>query len=170
MKTPLMAAQVSARTMQVEDLDAVTALEQRTHTHPWSRGNFADSLQTGYGASVYTLAAKDLQLAEFTIADQALVGYWVAMPGFEESHLLNITVAPAMRRQGVAQRMMGDLMRWSLVHRAQQIWLEVRESNIAARTLYERMGFEWVSVRKAYYPLNARTREDAIVMRLGLPT
>ena len=39
-----------------------------------------------------------------------------------------------------------------------------------ARTLYERMGFEWVSVRKAYYPLNARTREDAIVMRLGLPT
>lgn len=163
-------AYATGRTMQPDDLDAVLALEQRAHTHPWSRGNFADSLQCGYGASVYTQANTETAPTEFSLGDQALVGYWLAMPGFEETHLLNITVAPAFRRQGWAQHMMGDLLRWSVVHRAQQVWLEVRESNAAARALYTRLGYEEVSRRKAYYPLNARAREDAIVMRFGLPS
>lgn len=163
------AAPLQARTMAHEDLSAVVALEQCAHTHPWSLGNFADSLRSGYGACVYT-TPESATHATFQLGEQALVGYWLAMPGVEESHLLNITVAPAFRRRGLAAHMMGDLVRWSVVHGAQTLWLEVRESNAAARGLYDRLGFEAVGRRKAYYPLNARAREDAIVMRLNLPT
>ena len=156
-----------ARAMTASDLDAVLALEQRAHAHPWSRGNFSDSLQSGYACWLYTQAAAPAM--EFVLDPaEALVGYWVAMPGVDESHLLNITVAPALRRQGHARRMMEDLVAWSQAQAAPRLWLEVRESNRAARALYAALGFEAVGVRKGYYPLHTRAREDAIVMRLDL--
>jgi ribosomal-protein-alanine N-acetyltransferase len=153
--------------MTVADLDTVLALEQRAHAHPWSRGNFSDSLQSGYACRLYTQAAAPA--TEFVLnAGQALIGYWVAMPGVDESHLLNITVAPALRRQGHARRMMHDLLAWSKAQGAPRLWLEVRDSNQAARALYAALGFEAVGVRKGYYPLRTHAREDAIVMRLDL--
>ena len=166
---PLAERKHHGRTMLLDDLDAVLSLEQHAHAHPWSRGNFADSLACQYGASVYTQPVDSTPAPPaYMLGSQALVGYWLAMPGVEETHLLNITVAPAFRRQGWAQHMMGDLVRWSVIQQAQVVWLEVRESNHAARALYSGLGFEAVGRRKAYYPLNARTREDAILMRLTL--
>jgi [ribosomal protein S18]-alanine N-acetyltransferase len=160
----------ACRAMRASDLNAVLALEQSAHAHPWSLGNFADSLQSGYGAAVYLAAPTPMTPAHHRLGEHALVGYWVAMPGFEETHLLNITVATAFRRQGWAQRMMVDLVHWSGHLRAAAIWLEVRQSNTGAQALYEQAGFERISVRKGYYPLHARAREDAIVMRLNLGT
>ena len=64
-------------------LDAVLAVEQRAYSHPWTRGNFTDALASGYQAQVL-------------MAGDHLLGYFVAMMGVDEVHLLNITVAPAM--------------------------------------------------------------------------
>lgn len=144
------------RPMGVEDLDEVLAIEVASYSFPWSRGNFIDSLAAGY-------------LAELRLDAQGqCLGYCVAMPGFEEMHLLNITVAPRHLRQGHARAMLGRLAQQARQRGDRKLWLEVRQSNHAARQLYERLGFNQISVRKAYYPGPLGRREDAVVMSLDL--
>ena len=81
-----------------------------------------------------------------------LIGYFVAMRGFEEVHLLNITVAPAHQRQGWALVLLDALVLWSRAQGAQWLWLEVRASNTRAQQIYLKGGFARVGLRKAYYP------------------
>lgn len=140
--------------MTVGDLDAVVAVEQRAYSHPWSRGNFTDSLAAGYLAEVWRL-------------DDAVLGYFIAMAGVDELHLLNITVAPEHQGRGHGCTMMAALRQHALAINAASLWLEVRESNHRARALYRRLGFTEVGLRRAYYPAAAR-REDAVVMSLVL--
>lgn len=138
-------------------LDEVAALEKTAYTHPWSHGNFSDSLRAGYRASVL-------------LQGDELLGYFVLMKGLDETHLLNITVAPAHQGQGHAQHMLDALAAWSVRQGAQWLWLEVRISNVRARRIYERYGFKEVGVRRNYYPLAPFKREDAVVMSLSLAT
>lgn len=143
------------RTMQVADLDAVHAIEQRAYAFPWSRGNFIDSLAAGYQAAVLE-------------ADGALLGYFIAMAGVDEMHLLNVTVAPEHQGRGHARSMLDALEAECRRLHLATLWLEVRESNERARALYRRRGFAEVGLRRGYYPAPASRREDAIVMRLPI--
>ena len=162
--------QASAREARFEPmapdrLDAVVAVEQSAYPYPWSRGNFADSLQSGY---LTQLLCAD---ADVTANDQALLGYFVAMKGVDEVHLLNITVAPAYQQQGWARVMLDSLVVWSRGQGAHWLWLEVRVSNVRAKAVYERYGFRHVGMRKAYYPdgpAGRNQREDALVMSFAL--
>ena len=97
-----------------------------------------------------------------------LIGYFVAMKGVDEVHLLNLTVAPAYQRQGWAPMLLEALAGWSRGQGAQWLWLEVRAANARALAIYERAGFRRVGVRKGYYPALDNQREDAIVMSLLL--
>jgi ribosomal-protein-alanine N-acetyltransferase len=97
-----------------------------------------------------------------------MLGYFVAMKGVEEVHLLNITVAPAFQGQGWAPLMLEALAGWSRGQNAQWLWLEVRASNLRALGIYERHGFRRVGMRKGYYPALGGGREDAVVMSLRL--
>ncbi len=144
------------RPMTFATLDDVLPLEDAVYPFPWTRGNFVDSLAAGYTA--WTLSG----------ADGALVGYCVAMIGVDEMHLLNITVAPAARRQGHARRLLAGLAQLCLERAAARLWLEVRESNAEARGAYRRLGFDEVGRRKGYYPAPEGRREDAIVMSLDI--
>ena len=90
------------------------------------------------------------------------------MPGVDETHLLNLTVAHDHQGQGWARHMLDHLVDWSRQQGALSLWLEVRVSNGRARGLYVAYGFHHVSVRKAYYPSLGRSREDAAVLRLAL--
>jgi ribosomal-protein-alanine N-acetyltransferase len=140
--------------MTVADLDAVVALEKTAYPFPWSRGNFIDSLAAGY-------------LAEVLLDDERrLVGYHVAMPGVDEMHLLNITVAPPHWHQGHGRRLLDRVVQRARALQAQAVWLEVRESNARARQVYLRYGFTEVGLRRGYYPAPHGQREDAIVMSL----
>lgn len=141
--------------MHVDRLDAVLAVEQAAYSHPWTRGNFADSLAAGYPAQ--TLLGGD-----------QLLGYFVAMKGVDEVHLLNITVAPAHQRQGWARVMLDALAIWSRGQGAQWLWLEVRVSNLRAQHVYEQYGFRRVGERKRYYPAALGLREHAVVMSFQL--
>lgn len=144
------------RPMTVLDLDAVLAIEAQCYSHPWTRGNFIDSLAAGY-------------LAELRLSDAGeCIGYWVAMPGVEEMHLLNLSVAPRHQRRGHAQAMMRDLVQHARERGDHQLWLEVRISNTAARLLYGRIGFLESGLRRNYYPLVGGRREDALLMSLAL--
>ncbi|MGS5089351.1 ribosomal protein S18-alanine N-acetyltransferase [Hydrogenophaga sp. A37] len=151
------------------DLDAVHEVEKLAYTHPWSRRHFADSLASGYPAVLLLGEALPGETPHPRRADgRVLLGYLVAMPGVDEVHLLNITVAPSQQRQGWARFMLDALALWSRGQRAQWLWLEVRASNAPARSLYTRYGFQQVGLRRAYYPSGPLQREDAVVMSLNL--
>ena len=141
--------------MGAAHLDAVLAIEQSAYSHPWSRRNFSDSIAAGY------------QL-QCLVAGAELLGYFVAMAGYREVHLLNITVAPAHQRQGWARVMLDALALWSRGQQAEWLWLEVRAGNTRARQIYEHCGFVRVGLRKGYYPAAHGQREDAVVMNLRL--
>ncbi len=155
--------------MTEADLDAVSGIERASHAHPWSRRHFADSLAAGYPAVLLLgeALAGDEGLAR-RADGQVVLGYLVAMMGVDETHLLNITVDPGCRRQGWARFMLDALALWSRGQGAQQLWLEVRQSNEAARGLYRACGFREVGLRRAYYPAGLLQREDAVVMSLDL--
>ena len=137
-------------------LDSVMAIEAAAYAFPWTRGNFIDSLAAGYPARVLLGAQRQL------------LGYFVAMPGVDEMHLLNITVAPAEQGRGHARCMIDALIPLCHEHAARELWLEVRDSNERARAMYLRLGFTAVGVRKGYYPAPFGQREDALVMSLKI--
>ena len=144
------------RVMTVSGLDAVLAIEVQAYTFPWTRGNFIDSIAAGY-------------LARVLVADDGeLIGYFVAMPGFEEMHLLNVTVSARHEGQGHARRMLAELYALSASFAATAVWLEVRESNARAHALYLRDGFTEAGRRRDYYPAPAGRREDAVLMTRSL--
>ena len=145
-------------------LDRVLAIEQRAYSHPWSRANFVDSLATGYQMQVLCAEQNEGQ----GTGQNKLLGYFVAMKGFEEVHLLNITVAPEFQGRGWGKAMLEALAVWSRGQGANDLWLEVRASNARAIHVYQAHGFETVSVRKDYYPDRNFAREDAVVMKLKL--
>ena len=136
-------------------LESVIQVEQRAYAHPWSRANFTDALTAGYQA-------------QLLLAGDVLLGYFVAMKGVDEVHLLNITVAPEHQRQGWSRVMLDALTIWARGQAAQWLWLEVRVGNEGATQVYQSHGYRRVGLRKAYYPNGSLAREDAIVMSLKL--
>lgn len=139
--------------MSTQHLSQVLNVEQSAYSHPWTLGNFVDSIASGYHMPVW-------------LHDQHLLGYLVAMRGADELHLLNITVAPGFQRRGWGSHMLRTLVDWSRERGVHAIWLEVRASNRAGIALYQAHGFELQGERKNYYPLAANQREDAVVMGL----
>ena len=142
--------------LRADDLDALLAVENQCYSHPWTRGNFIDSMAMGYAMPLLWV-------------DNQLLGYFVAMQGVDEVHLLNITVNPKFQHQGWAKVLLDQLRTWAASVRAGTIWLEVRKSNERAQQVYLRFGFESVGLRKRYYPVSHIEREDAVVMRYLLP-
>lgn len=136
-------------------LEDVMRIENSAYAHPWTRGNFLDSLRSGY------------QLLALLGGD-TLIGYFVAMEGVEEAHLLNITVAPEFQGQGYASLMLDALALWARRRNARCLWLEVRVSNARAMQVYERHGYRRVGERKDYYPSDHGQREHAVVMSMTL--
>lgn len=166
---PQRGRRVAFEPMAETDLDTVCEVEKLAYAHPWSRRHFADSLASGYPAVMLLGEALPGEVVYPPRADgRVLLGYLVAMPGVDEVHLLNITVAPSQQRQGWARFLLDALALWSRGQGAQWLWLEVRAGNAPARALYIRYGFQQVGLRKGYYPAGGLQREDAVVMSLSL--
>ena len=158
-------AELAFLPMEAGDLDEVLSIEQISHAHPWTRGNFSDSLAAGHWAYCIRPEASDINLGSY-LDPQVLWAYCVLYPAVDELHLLNITVAPKLRRLGIAVRMMKAIEGIAASRQMPRIILEVRPSNIPAITLYQSLGYETIGVRKGYYPADESTgqREDAQVM------
>jgi [ribosomal protein S18]-alanine N-acetyltransferase len=142
------------RRMTAADLDTVIAIETAIYPYPWTRGNFADSIQAGYHCWVAECAG-------------VLVGYFVVMAAAGEAHLLNLSVSAAWQRRGIGREALGFALTLARDHGAGKVLLEVRPSNRAALALYASAGFAELAVRRGYYP-DASGREDAVVMQLVL--
>jgi ribosomal-protein-alanine N-acetyltransferase len=161
------AAELSFMPMQVADLDAVLAIESISHLHPWTRGNFSDSLAAGHWAYCIRPQADQNALKPGSYLDpQVLWAYCILFPAVDELHLLNITVSPKLRQLGLGSRMMAAIEGVAAQQQMPRIILEVRPSNTPAIALYQKLGYEQIGLRKNYYPVDPQSgaREDAIVM------
>ncbi len=146
--------QLAYRRMTSDDLDRIVAIEADIYSHPWTRGNFADSIAAGYECWVSEHGGE-------------IVAYAVLMIAAGEAHLLNVSVAAAWQRRGLGTDLLRFLMKLARQGSAGKMFLEVRPSNASARALYARMGFVQIGVRRGYYPA-AGGQEDAIVMERAL--
>ncbi len=145
---------ISLRPMQLDDLDAVMAIEPTIYSHPWTRGNFSDSLASGYSAWVME-------------EHHAVLGYALMMRVLDEAHLLNISVAQSHQKQGLGRYLLQHMMMVAQRYNAANMFLEVRVSNTSAIRLYESVGFCEMAIRRGYYPAH-NGREDAMLMGLAL--
>ncbi len=142
------------RRMDARDLDAVMEIENAIYPHPWTRGNFSDSLDAGYQCWIVECGGD-------------IIGYSVVLIAAGEAHLLNLSIAAGWQRRGLGRALLQFIVGLARDHAAEKIYLEVRPSNAAARSLYGRYGFAEIAVRRGYYPADAG-REDAVVMELAL--
>lgn len=142
------------RKMLMKDLDAVMLIEQEIFIFPWTRGNFVDSISSGYHCYVLEI-------------DSLIIGYGLMTTGPGEAHILTLSVTLQWQREGWGEKLLQHFIFLAEEHGAQSVFLEVRKSNLGAAKLYERIGFRQVATRAEYYPAMGG-REDAIVMELTL--
>ena len=138
------------REMCLADMDEVMCIEQSVHAHPWTRGNFADSLSSDSICKVYE-------------DGENLLGYVVLLPAVDEIQLLNISIAREHQRKGLGRKLLGLTMKLAHDMHMGRMLLEVRPSNVAALALYRDAGFREIGLRRSYY-LADNGHEDAIVM------
>lgn len=141
---------VTTRPMTLDDLEGVMAVEHDSFGVPWSRSAFEDELKTN-------------SLARYIVAaiGGVIVGYAGTWLVINEAHVTNVAVAGEYRRQGIGRLLMENLMQLARENFMESMTLEVRVSNIAAQTLYARLGFTQAGIRKNYY---SETKEDALIL------
>lgn len=138
--------------MAQADLDEVADLEASLQSFPWTRGNFADALASGYEACVLRQGRK-------------VVGFCLVMLAPDVAHLLVIGVSRAHHRQGLGSMLLDWCVELARAQGLPAVMLEVRPSNQPAVDFYEKRGFQRIGVRRGYYPSGQGQREDALVMQ-----
>ena len=142
---------IEFRKLKLRDLGSIEEIERASYPTPWSRSMFAGELAK---PSSICLGAVDGERDE-------LVGYLIISRYVDAWHVMNIAVAPAHRRKGIARALMERLFEITARDARRGYTLEVRVSNDAAIRLYEALGFRARGIRRGYYTDN---REDALIM------
>ena len=141
---------VSIRRLELADLDAIEEIERASYPTPWSRSMFVSELAKPSSLSIAAV-----------LEDGSLAGYLVLSRYVDAWHVMNVAVAEKHRRLGIASTMLRSLFDVTEDDAERGYTLEVRVSNVAAISLYERFGFVQRGVRHGYYTDN---REDALIM------
>ncbi len=143
------AVMIKIRALELVDLSAIEAIEQRAYPTPWSRSMFASEL------------AKPTSICLGAFEGPDLVGYVVNSRYVDAWHIMNVAVAPDHQRRGIATGLLQRLFELTREDERRGYTLEVRVSNEEAIGLYEKLGFESRGIRRGYYTDN---REDALIM------
>ena len=142
-----------------QDLERISAIERASFSDPWTFETFSA-----------TLALRHLR---FLVAEEGgaggvaptLVGYVVALVMVDEGEVADLAVAPSARRRGIARSLLERIMAEVMEAGVRALYLVVRDSNAAARALYQALGFEPVGRRRGYYQ---HPTEDALLLRRDL--
>jgi ribosomal-protein-alanine N-acetyltransferase len=141
------------RPATLADAGALAAIERRCFSDPWSEGAFREALSSEW---TFTIVAETAR---------GPAGYVIGREAAGSGEILNLAVAPELRRRGVGGTLLEEGLAAFRRRHATEVYLEVRESNLSAQALYLARGFRAVGQRAAYY---RNPREDALVLRLAL--
>lgn len=142
-------AEVVIRRMNINDVDAVHAIECDTFPKPWQREDFVKEM-TQNTCARYLVAETEGKVIGFA-------GTWIVL---DEAHITNVAVLEDYRGNGIGKKLTGALMQYAANLGVTYATLEVRRSNERAQNLYNGLGFQYVGVRKKYYEDNG---EDAFI-------
>lgn len=142
-----------SRPMQASDIPAVLRIEQAVQSHPWTEKLLVEGLQAAYLSSVL-------------VEQDQVIGFCILQKVLDEANLLLMAIAPAQQGRGLGTQLLTESLA-ALGYKTSVVFLEVRESNIAAQRLYEKAGFSQIDLRKNYYP-TATGKEHAVIMALTL--
>jgi ribosomal-protein-alanine N-acetyltransferase len=148
------AVDISVRDATISDLPGIMEIEDIAFDHPWSKESFVREFALPFSRTLVAMRTKA----------PAIVGYLCRWLVADECHILNLAVDLHCRRGGIGTILMGEAIAEASRKQAAMITLEVRRSNLAARGLYRKLGFEERRLRKNYYGAG----EDAIVMERHL--
>ncbi len=137
--------------MCLGDLPDVMRVERAAYAFPWTEGIFRDCLRVGY-------------VCKLLENERVPVGHGIMSIAAGECHVLNLCVHPDYQRRGLGRHLLSHLLDLARRRGAGSAILEVRRSNHAAFTLYDRLGFNQIGVRRDYYPGHGGRREDALVL------
>lgn len=128
----------------------VAQLEKLCFSDPWSEKSVASELENKWALWLVALE------------DDVVVGYIGSQTAVDETDVMNVAVHPDHRRKGVAEALIGNLVSELKARGSHALMLEVRDSNVPAISLYEKLGFLQVGLRKNYYH---NPKEHARILR-----
>ena len=136
--------------MKAVHVPQVAELEQICFADPWSENSIASELDNKWALWLVALEGSDV------------VGYVGSQTAIDETDVMNVAVHPDHRRQGIAEKLMEQLVAGLKERASHALMLEVRASNAPAIALYEKLGFTQVGCRRNYY---RNPKEDALILR-----
>ena len=139
------------KTMEPAQVGEVCRIGRQNFTHPWSEQDYMEHLKDD--ERIYLVAECEGDVAGSCVCS------------FETADLCNVTVDERCRRRGLAEALLREAFERCLDKGVEQVLLEVRESNVAAIGLYEKLGFAVISRRRGYY---RDPQEDALIMQKHL--
>lgn len=143
------------RHAQFADADKIYDLEVNNFSSPWSLDNLKKELETQNNDHLYYVVENDNDVIAF-------IGIWIL---YDEAHIMSIVVDKAFKKKGIATKLLSEILKNFDNKIIKKMLLEVRNSNLPAIKLYEKLGFKQLYIRKNYYTAPI---EDAIVMELNL--
>lgn len=144
------------RSMLLTDTAQVAAIERQVEYHPWSERQFQESLEAGQRCTVM-------------VDGEQVIGFCILQPVLDEANLLLMAIDPKYQGQGCGMALLEESLEL-LGDKCVMVFLEVRGSNTTAISLYQKVGFHQMGIRKNYYPADravfANGKEDAVLMAL----
>jgi ribosomal-protein-alanine N-acetyltransferase len=156
---------LALRRGSASDIDAVLRIERASFADPWSRASFEAALDLDRMCFLVADEAGDDGAAEAMEASSHVIGYVIALLLVDEAEIANIAVVPEVRGRGIGGRLLDQVSADAAAVGVRSLYLEVRESNTAARALYDSRSFTHVGRRRGYY---RHPVEDALVLRRDL--
>lgn len=150
------------RRMTLEDIPEVVEIENQCFSQPWSEKSFQDSLTRE--DTIFLVCVEDDLAGEEEVMSR-VTGYIGLYLSFEEASVTNVAVSPSFRKKGYGEALVTAAKEAVREAGAECIFLEVRQSNEPAISLYKKLGFEELGIRKRFYE---HPVEDAIIMKVGI--
>jgi len=141
---------ISFKELDIEFNQEISLIENRIHRNPWSKEQIKESFQN----------KNNLVIGAFN--QDELIGYCFMLIAQTEAEILNIATDINFQRKGLGETLLKECFERLKSHKVKNLFLEVRQSNHAAKNLYSKMGFKTIGIRKNYYSDN----EDASMMQL----
>lgn len=149
---------INFKSVDATAIPQLMAIETACHSHPWTLNTMSSCI----GGRYFNLAAFN---------GDTMVGFYIGEKAGPDFTLMDICIAPSEQGKGIAKQLLNQFIDYGEQQNAENLFLEVRESNIPAIKLYENAGFIEMSVRKNYYPSDNPAKngfEDAILMGMAL--